>query len=177
LKEVFRGESVLDLFCYSGGFSLSVAEKAERILAVDSSASALECLKHNAELNGINRIEAIRSDANGFFNSRRGEVFDAVICDPPKLVKRRAEKSSGLRMYYGLNVQAMARVRPGGLLMSFSCSGSVSKDEFSGLVAAAARKLGRDLQVIAHLAAGPDHPSLAALPETGYLKGILGKLF
>ncbi|MBU4000848.1 MAG: class I SAM-dependent rRNA methyltransferase [Proteobacteria bacterium] len=176
LEKVYFGQSLLDLFCYSGGFSLAVGKKAQRILAVDSSAPALEWFKRNAEMNGITRIESIKADVNRFFSTNQGEAFDAVICDPPKLVKRRAEKESGLRMYFHLNEQAMSRVRPGGMMMTFSCSGSVSKDEFSGLVAAAARKLGRDLQVISHLSAGPDHPALAALPETGYLKGILARI-
>lgn len=177
LGKIFRGASVLDLFCYSGGFSLAVGRKAKRILAVDNSMPALEWVNRNAELNGISSIETLRTDISSLLNHHPGEVFDAVICDPPKLVKRRAEKQSGLRMYYRLNLQAMSRVKPGGIMMTFSCSGSVSNDEFSGLVAAAARKSGRDLQVIAHLSAGSDHPSLAALPETGYLKGLLVRIF
>jgi 23S rRNA (cytosine1962-C5)-methyltransferase len=175
--KIFRGDSVLDLFCYSGGFSLAVGKKAKRILAVDNSIPALEWVKHNAQLNGISCIETMRTDINSLQSHPLKEDFDAVICDPPKLVKRRAQKQSGFRMYYRLNLQAMSRVKPGGILMTFSCSGSVSKDEFSGLVAAAARKLDRNLQVISHLSAGPDHPSLAALPETGYLKGLLVRIF
>ena len=176
LGRVFEGGSVLDLFSYSGGFSLAVGKKANRITAVDRSAPALDLLRRNAELNHIDSVEIIRSDADAFFQNHKNEAFDAVICDPPKLVKRRAEKQSGLRMYFRLNLQALSCVRAGGLMMTFSCSGSVSAEELRGTVAAAARKLGRSIQVLALLSAGPDHPALLSLPETAYLKGLLLKI-
>lgn len=169
---VFQGESLLDLFCYTGGFSLALANRVQRRLCVDRSQSALEMLKENFALNDLPAPEVLQAEVVDFLEARKSDLFDGVVCDPPKLIKRRAEKDAGMRMYFHLNALALDRVRSGGVLFTFSCSGAVTPDEFLGTVAAAARKKGRSMQVIDRLQAGSDHPALLALPETSYLKGL-----
>lgn len=169
---------VLDVFCYSGGFALHalVHGNARGVVGVDSSARALEMARHNAILNGVSeRVEWVCSDAFEFLESQQaqGRRFDAVILDPPKFARNRYHIKEALRAYHRLNRLAVNLLEADSILVSCSCSGSVSRQDFIDMLFGVAEKSGRMIQVIEQRGQSGDHPVSLACPETEYLKCIV----
>ncbi len=167
---------VLDCFCYTGGFSIAAARAgATSIVAVDSSGPALETLHANAARNDATGIEVVEADVFKLLRQYRheGRQFDVVILDPPKFAQSNGQIERATRGYKDINLIAMQILRPGGVLVSFSCSGLVSADLFQKVVFGAALDAQRDVQVIERLTQSPDHPVLLTFPEGEYLKGLI----
>lgn len=171
-----QGRKVLDLYCYTGGFGIHAAKAgAASVVSVDSSEPALAQAKRNAELNGVRQIEFIRADVDEYLKSDSKD-FDLVIADPPRFATSQSSKEAALRKYFHINTEAMKKVRPGGFFVSCNCSGRVEASEWISLLAAAATKCGRTLQIIEQRGASRDHPVSAHCPETKYLKCVIGRL-
>lgn len=169
------GHQVLDLFCYAGGFGISALKlgDARSVLAADVSESALTLAKANAELNGVaNRIQFEKSEAYDLLEelAARGERFDTVILDPPKMTRHRAGVTKALRGYHSLNRLAVDLLRPGGILVSCSCSGLVSGEEFAQMLAEVSLRSNRAIQFLEIRGQAPDHPVSAHCLESSYLK-------
>ena len=177
LSRVESASSMLNLFSYNGGFSLQgLRVPGVHAINVDSSAPALALAARNAELNGAaDRCTQVTADV---FKWLREEVTDTgsqdlVVLDPPKFAHNRGQVDRASRGYKDLNRLAMRHVKPGGYLMTFSCSGAVSADLFQKIVFSGMVESGRRAQVIRHLEAGEDHPVALTFPEGAYLKGLL----
>ncbi|HEU0290685.1 MAG TPA: class I SAM-dependent methyltransferase [Burkholderiales bacterium] len=179
LRALASGREVLDCFCYSGGFALNaVAGGAISVVAVDSSADALALGRRNAELNALAQPEWMEGDVfqllRKFRDSRRS--FDLVVLDPPKFAPTAAHAEKAARAYKDINLLAFKLLRPGGLLMTFSCSGGVTADLFRKIVAGSALDADVEAQVVAHLGASSDHPTALNFPEGDYLKGLICRI-
>jgi 23S rRNA (cytosine1962-C5)-methyltransferase len=161
-----RGEA-LDVFCYQGGFALHLAQNCSTVTGVDSSRPALEMAEKNAELNGkeIEWIEANYADA--------GTQYDCVVLDPPAFAKSRQNRETALRGYKELNLRALKMIRPGGILVTCSCSYHVSEADLLETVASAALDSHRTLRVLENRGQSKDHPRVLGIPETGYLKCLI----
>ena len=173
-----RGGEVLNLFAFTGAFAVhALAAGAARVLNVDSSADALRQARRNLELNKFTAADEDFIEGNVFKILRRfrndERKFDAIICDPPKLVFSAAQIDRATRAYKDLNLVAMQILKPGGILATFSCSGMVSPDLFQKVIFGAALDARRDVQIIEKLGHPPDHPILLSFPEGEYLKGLL----
>jgi 23S rRNA (cytosine1962-C5)-methyltransferase len=173
VAEYLRGLRVLDMFCYTGGFSVAAAKGgAAEVLGVDGSAPAIARAQANAERNGLTsaRFEV----ADGFERleslAATGERFDAVILDPPKFARGRSGVNTALMAYHRLNRTALNVLRPGGILVTCSCSGSVTREDFQLMLGGVAQKSGRNLRLLEQRGAAPDHPVSATCLETDYLK-------
>ncbi len=169
------GRRVLDLFCYTGGFGLTAlkAGAARQVLAVDSSASAVEVARANAELNELaDRCHIEQADVTAFLGKliERGERFDAVILDPPKYARSRAGVPRAVKAYVKLNTAALNVLDAGGILVTCSCSGLVDRSQFFEILAAAAREADRTVRVLEQRGAAADHPVATTCVETDYLK-------
>lgn len=169
------GGRALDCFAYHGSFALHLARRAATVVALDRSAEALARGAEHAELNRLGNIEWRADDAFDALRvmERAGERFDMVVVDPPAFAKSRASLGQALRGYHEINLRAMRLLAPGGVLLSASCSFHLRRAEFLAMIANAAADAGRRLRVVEHLGQGVDHPELATVPETGYLKGIV----
>ena len=179
LRALASGREVLDCFCYSGGFALNaVAGGAMSVVAVDSSADALALARRNAELNTLPQPEWLEGDVfqllRKFRDSRRS--FDLVVLDPPKFAPTAAHAEKAARAYKDINLLAFKLLRPGGLLMTFSCSGGVTADLFRKIVAGSALDADAEAQVVAYLGASSDHPAALSFPEGDYLKGLICRI-
>ena len=168
---------VLNCYCYSGGFSVAaLAGGATEVIGVDSSAPALERAVANVALNGFDagRHRTLDADVNQTLRAllERGERFDAIVLDPPKLAPTAAHAERAARAYKDINRLALLLLRPGGMLFTFSCSGAISADLFHKIVAGAGLDAEVDGLFYAHLAAAPDHPMTVTFPEGEYLKGL-----
>jgi 23S rRNA (cytosine1962-C5)-methyltransferase len=165
-----RGEA-LDVFCYQGGFALHLARGCDKVTGVDSSRPALEAAEHNADLNGRD-IEWIEANAFDLLRdySDSGRKYDSIILDPPAFAKSKRELATALRGYKELNLRALKMLRPGGILVTCSCSYHVNAADFMGTVAAAALDSHRIIRVLENRGAAKDHPSVLGIPETSYLK-------
>ncbi|MFM9960174.1 MAG: class I SAM-dependent rRNA methyltransferase [Planctomycetaceae bacterium] len=175
LARYVHGHRVLDVFCYAGGFGLGalVWGGASEVLAVDSSEPALQLAQRNAELNGVaDRWRSLRADGFKALEQLRdaNEQFDTVVLDPPKLTRTRAALPQAMRAYHSLNRLAVSVLKPGGLLVTCSCSGLVTRDGFEQMLADVAIQSGRDLRIIEIRGAAPDHPVSPFCPENEYLK-------
>lgn len=168
------GGRALDVCCYVGGFALSIAKwgNASEVVAIDTSAKAIEQAKFHATLNGIHQVDFRVGDFYDSLESLRAanETFDLVVLDPPRLAGSRSQIDSALRAYHRLNVLGIQVLRPGGILVTCSCSGRVDRESFNQMLMGASRRAGRDLQVLERRAAAVDHPSVITCPETDYLK-------
>lgn len=169
------GDRVLDLFCYTGGFGIyALKAGAGKVTFVDSSEAALAIAREAVEANGFSdRAEFVKADIFEMLKEP-GEQFDMVILDPPALVKSRTKVPAALRAYRDLNARAMARVITGGVLVTASCSGLVQAESWHESLREAAYKASRNLRIIARGGQSPDHPILASMPETDYLKFAVG---
>jgi 23S rRNA (cytosine1962-C5)-methyltransferase len=171
----FAGRSVLDVCCYSGGFTLNALRSggAARVTAVDVSATALELARQNVERNGFaGRVEFEKSDAFKSLERRvaAGERWGAVVLDPPKLTRHGRGVPEALRGYHSLNRMAVDILEPGGILVTCSCTGHVARAAFHEMLAEVARSTGRNLQILEDRGAAADHPTDVRCPETEYLK-------
>jgi 23S rRNA (cytosine1962-C5)-methyltransferase len=168
-----QGEA-LDAFCYQGGFALHLARRGLKVTGVDSSRPALEIADRNAELNGcsIEWIEANVFDLLRDYSSA-GHRYDTVILDPPAFARSRSTLETALRGYKELNLRALKMLRPGGILITCSCSYHVSQADFLGVVSEAAQDNRRSLRILESRAQAKDHPILCGVPETAYLKCLI----
>ncbi|MBL8817625.1 MAG: class I SAM-dependent rRNA methyltransferase [Planctomyces sp.] len=191
LAEFCEGRSVLDLCCYTGGFSVFAKSigKAEDVTGIDLDEEPLKVARENANLNQA-RVKFVQADAFSYMREmiRNGRQFDVVVLDPPKLIRTRMEIDEGTKKHFALNRLAMRLVKPGGLLLSCSCAGLLSETEFMDLLIAASRQSGdelepetptrparygsRSMQIIARTGAAADHPVISSCPETEYLKAV-----
>ncbi len=173
------GKSVLDLCCYSGGFSCYAATRgaAADVTAVDIDETALETAERNRKLNRV-AIQFKQSDVFEYLrNARRdGKSWDVIIADPSKFVPNREEMERGLKKYRDLNALAAGVLKPGGILLTCSCSGLVSQEQFVDIVARAGRFAGRSVQVFRVTGPGGDHPVMADAPQSGYLKAVWARV-
>jgi len=169
-----RDGRVLDAFSYDGLFGIRAALAGARsVLCLDQSQEALERARRNAERNGVaERVSVERANAMHDLRARaeRGESYELVIVDPPAFARGRRELEGALRGYHELNRRAVSLVSAGGVLVSASCSHNVGRDDFVGALAAASRDAERDARLFCLAGAAPDHPVLAGLPESEYLK-------
>ncbi len=174
-----RGRKVLNLFCYTGGFSVyALAAGALSVDSVDSSARAVDMLDKNMALNAQElgehgSFESYCTDAIDFLSDSPEDKYDLIIVDPPAFAKHRGALKNALRAYQRLNAAAISRVAPGGLVFTFSCSQVVDKISFANTVFSAAAQTGRSVRIIDRLCQGSDHPVSIYHPEGEYLKGLL----
>jgi 23S rRNA (cytosine1962-C5)-methyltransferase len=168
------GRRVLNLFSYSGAFGVyAAAGGAASVENVDVSAPAIEAARANHELNALNdNVRFTVADVFAYVRAAR-ERFGLVVCDPPAFAKSRAEVERAARGYKDVNLFAMKLLEPGGLMMTFSCSGHMSLDLFQKVIFAAAHDAGRRMSIVRRLTAGEDHPVSIYCPEGEYLKGFL----
>lgn len=177
-QKISQGRSVLNGFAYTGGFTVSaLAGGAESVLSIDSSAEVLELAKMNIRDNGLPEERCAWVVGDMFEEMRtlrdRGEQFDLVILDPPKFAPTAAQAQKAARGYKDINLFGFKLLKPGGILMTFSCSGGVDMPFFQKIVADAALDAGVDARLIYRLGQAPDHPTHLAFPEGTYLKGLV----
>lgn len=162
-----------DVFTYQGLFALHMARTAAEVLAVDSSAAALDVARRNAALNGTANVEWREANAFDVLRAleRDGERFDTIVLDPPAFAKTRSAVPRAVTGYKEINLRAMRLLAPGGVLFTASCSFHVGRELFFRMLAAAAADSGRRMVVRETVGQSLDHPELVTVPETGYLKG------
>jgi 23S rRNA (cytosine1962-C5)-methyltransferase len=172
-----HGEA-LDVCTYQGGFALHLAQSCSRVTGIDASRAALEVAEENLEVNR-HRVQASVDwiEANAFDLLRdwsaAGNTYDTVVLDPPAFAKSKRAVEGALRGYKELNLRALKMLRPGGMLVTCSCSHHVSWDEFQGVVTAAAGDAQRPVRLLERRGASPDHPVVLNIPETEYLKCLI----
>ena len=178
VRALAAGRDVLDCFSFSGGFALNaLAGDAASVTAVDSSSDAIALSKEHLSLNELpaNKMEWIEGDVfkvlRKFRDSRRD--FDMIILDPPKFAPTTSQTQKAARGYKDINLLAFKLLRPGGVLVTFSCSGGISAEFFQKIVAGAALDAGVDAQIIERLTQSPDHPIALNFPDGDYLKGLV----
>jgi 23S rRNA (cytosine1962-C5)-methyltransferase len=169
------GGRALDCFAYHGSFAIHLAQRAARVVALDSSRDALERGAANAALNQLTNIEWREADAFETLRQleRARERFDAIVLDPPAFAKSRSSVPGALRGYREINLRAMRLLAPGGVLLTASCSFHVRLPQFLGMLEEAAGDSGRQVVLERVLGQGKDHPEVLTIPETGYLKGAV----
>ena len=168
-----RGDA-LDVFCYQGGFALHLARSGAKVTGVDSSRPALEIADRNAELNGCS-IEWIEGNAFDLLRdySAAAHKYDTIVLDPPAFARSRSTLETALRGYKELNLRAIKMLRPGGILITCSCSYHVSEADFLRMVSEAAQDNRRSLRILESRTQARDHPILCGVPETAYLKCLI----
>lgn len=175
--ELAGGRRVLNLFCYTGGFSLyALRGGAERVVSLDSSSKAIDLLEGNLKLNFEalgDRHESVVEDAFKYLYEVEEGAYDMMILDPPAFAKRRSVLRNGLQGYRKLNTEAMRKIAHGGLLFTFSCSQVVSVEDFRQTLFTAALHAGREVRILAQFGQYADHPVSIYHPEGEYLKGFL----
>ncbi len=175
LERYARNRKVLNMFCYTGGFSVyALRGEATLVHSVDSSAKAIELTRQNVELNfpADSRHEAFCDDAFRFLDKAEGQ-YDLIVLDPPAFAKHRAALHNALKGYTRLNAKAMEKIMPGGLIFTFSCSQVVTKDNFRNAVFTAATVARRRVRILHQLHQPADHPVNIYHPEGEYLKGLV----
>ena len=175
LERYAKGRNVLNMFCYTGGFSFyAMRVGANLVHSVDSSAKAIDLTNENVSLNfpGDTRHQAFAEDAFKFLD-RMGDQYDLIILDPPAFAKHRDALRNALRGYTKLNAKAFEKIRPGGILFTFSCSQVVNKQDFRNAVFTAAAQSGRSVRILHQLTQPGDHPVNIYHPEGEYLKGLV----
>ena len=185
VRTLAEGQDVLDCFCYTGGFSVNaLAGGARSVLSVDASTEALALCSQNVLLNSSlvtrhpspeSRHSILAGDVFQLLRKFRdeGKSFDMIILDPPKFAPTAAQVEKAARGYKDINLLAFKLLRPGGLLVTFSCSGGVDAALFQKIVASAALDAGVQAQILEHLTQAPDHPVALNFPEGAYLKGLV----
>lgn len=169
-----QGEA-LDVFCYQGGFALHMAQSGAKVTGVDSSRPALEVADRNAKLNHLD-IDWIEANAFDLLRdyADAGRRYDTIVLDPPAFAKSKSNLETALRGYKELNLRALKMLRPGGILISCCCSYHVSPAQYVEVVGDSARDVHRNLRIVENRGQAKDHPILADVPETEYLKCIVG---
>ena len=165
----------LDCFSYHGSFSMHLARNADEVIALDSSAQALERARANAALNGVTNIDFVETNAFDFLREKEDAEarFDTIVLDPPAFAKTRNSVPAALRGYKDINMRAMRLLAPGGMLFTASCSFHLSKSYFLEMLEAAAADSGRRIALREIRGQPLDHPEILTIPETGYIKGAL----
>lgn len=191
LASFCKDKSVLDLCCYTGGFAVQAKKlgEAAEVIGVDLDEGPLALARENANLNQV-RVKFVQADAFAYIRDMQanGRKFDVVVLDPPKLIRSRAELEEGTKKHFDLNRLAMRLVAPGGIMLSCTCAGLLSREEFLRLIYASARQAGEELsaatettysrhaprhvQILAKTGAAADHPIAANCPETEYLQAV-----
>lgn len=175
LEQYAKGKSMLNMFCYTGGFSVyAMRGDAKQVHSVDSSAKAIELTNDNVALNfpGDARHEAFCEDAFKYLDEH-DQQYDLIVLDPPAFAKHRAALRNALKGYTRLNVKGLQRIKKGGILFTFSCSQVVTKDNFRNAVFTAAAQVGRKVRILHQLHQPADHPINIYHPEGEYLKGLV----
>lgn len=174
LGEFTEGKTVLNMFGYTGGFSVYAMKNAASVHTVDSSYPAIELANENIKLNfgDDKRHEAFQVDAFDYLNDIRNK-YDLIILDPPAFAKHNNVLANALQGYKRLNMKAIEQIRPGGIIFTFSCSQVVTKENFRKSVFAAAANTGRNVRILYQLSQPPDHPVNIYHPESEYLKGLV----
>jgi 23S rRNA (cytosine1962-C5)-methyltransferase len=178
VREFAKDKDVLDCFCYTGGFTVNaLAGGAKSVLSIDSSADALAIAKENIALNdlSIEKTNFLEGDVFQLLRKFRDEnrSFDMIILDPPKFAPTAAQAEKAARGYKDINLLAFKLLRPGGVLVTFSCSGGVDAALFQKIIAGAALDAGVEAQIVEHLSQASDHPISLHFPEGAYLKGLI----
>ncbi len=182
LRKYAQGKRVLNCFSYTGGFSLYAAltSKDTHVTSVDISAPAVEASRKNFELNGLNpdNHEFRIADVFAYLEAaaERHEQFDVVILDPPAFAKTQSTRNNALKAYRRLNTLGMQVLRPGGILLTCSCSGVVGMDDLLGVLSLSAQRFQRPVQLLETYTHGVDHPINLAMPETAYLKAVFCRI-
>jgi 23S rRNA (cytosine1962-C5)-methyltransferase len=175
-----RGRRVLDMFCYSGGFAVACAVSggARSVLAVDASDKAAALARANADLNGAANVAVEAMDAFEKLDSlaAAGERFGMIVLDPPKFARSRATVDDALRAYHRINRVAVGLLEPGGILVTCSCSGSVTRDDFHQMLSGVAQRSGRSIQILESRGAAADHPVNASCLEGEYLTCVIARV-
>ena len=189
-----QAPSLLNLFCYSGGFAIAAQKDSDlRAVNVDASRAALELAEENFALNGYDKgydtgydkrcagahAEHIQADVFDYLRHclDEGARYDYVVLDPPKFAQSKRQVARAARGYKDLNLKAFQLVKEGGYMMTFSCSGAISRDLFQKIVFSALADCGRQAQIVEQLSAAPDHPVALTFPEGEYLKGLLLRVY
>ena len=169
-----RGEA-LDVCCYQGGFSLHLARAGCKVTGVDSSRPALEVAEQNAALNSLPEMEWIEANAFDLLKdyAAAGHRYDTIVLDPPPFARSKSVLATALRGYKELNLRALKMLRPGGLLVTCSCSFHVGPGDFLEMLASAARDAHRSLRLVEQRTQSKDHPIVPGIPETAYLKCLV----
>ena len=172
--EYSKGRSVLNTFCYTGGFSVSALHGGATLVhSVDSSKSAIELTKNNIQLNGfdpeIHKCFAI--DTLDYLKAT-DEQYDIIVLDPPAYAKHKDVKHNAVQGYKRLNAEALMKIKKGGILFTFSCSQVVDRHLFDSTIMSAAIQVGRSVRIMHHLSQPADHPCSIYHPEGEYLKGL-----
>jgi 23S rRNA (cytosine1962-C5)-methyltransferase len=176
LSQYAGGRSVLNLFCYTGGFSVyALGGGAARVHAVDSSQRAVDLANENVSLNftGAAPHEAFATDAFDFLHHAPNHAYDLMVLDPPAFAKHKGALRNALQAYKRLNAAAFSRIAPGGIVFTFSCSQVVNKIDFRNAVFSAAALSGRPVRILHQLTQPADHPINIYHPEGEYLKGLV----
>ena len=168
----------LDCFTYAGGFALALAPRCDSVLGIDSSADALQLAQRNRELNGFTNVEWREANCFDFLKAADQEkrTFDTIVLDPPAFARQKSNLESALRGYKELNLRALKILRPGGYLVTCSCSFHVSEADLLEVVAEAALDAHRTVSVVERRTQSRDHPILLTVPETHYLKCLILRL-
>ena len=168
-----HGEA-LDMFCYQGGFALHLTRSCEKVTGVDSSLPALEVADENASLNGC-KIEWMEANAFDLLKdyATAGRQYDTIVLDPPAFAKSKRDLDAAARGYKELNLRALKMLRPGGILVTCSCSYHVSEQQLQDIVVAAALDAHRTVRILEKRGQAKDHPMIPTIPETGYLKALI----
>jgi 23S rRNA (cytosine1962-C5)-methyltransferase len=174
LSEFSSGRDVLNMFGYTGGFSVYAMKNARLVHTVDSSGPAIKLAEENMRINfgSDNRHQSFQTDAFEYINDIKYK-YDLIILDPPAFAKHNDVLSNALQGYKRLNIKAIDQIRPGGIIFTFSCSQVVSKENFRKSVFAAAANTGRKVRILHQLSQPPDHPVNIYHPESEYLKGLV----
>ena len=172
LAHYCKNKTVLNTFCYTGGFSIYAANTANVVHSVDVSASALELCTSNAQLNNTKNNENFVADTFDFLKDKK-DVYDVIVLDPPAFAKSRKSKHNAVTAYKRLNVMALKYIKPNGILFTFSCSGVVDKYLFYNTITSAAIEASRNVRILHYLHQPPDHPVTPNFPEGEYLKGLV----
>lgn len=173
LSKYSKDKTVLNTFSYTGGFSVYAALAGAKLVhSVDSSAPAIDMCKENVALNNINNHEGFAVDTFDFLKDKDG-VYDVIVLDPPAFAKSRDVKHNAVKGYIKLNALALKKIKPGGILFTFSCSGVIDKLLFFNSVTAAAIEAGRNVKLLHYMYQPADHPVIPFFPEGEYLKGMV----
>ena len=172
-----QGKRVLDLYCFTGGFSLAAAQHGGAVdtLGIDSSSPAIERAREHAAINGVTRAQFETGDVMKLLEKLRldGKQFDVVICDPPKFAPMAKDVEHALKGYLRLNLAALDVLAPDGILATCSCSGSVARELFVDLIGQVSEQSRRPIQILEQRGQAPDHPISASCLETEYLKCLI----
>ncbi len=176
LEHYSHGRKVLNMFCYTGGFSVyAMRGAAEKVISVDSSEKAIRLTEANIDLNfpGDKRHSAVAEDAFKYLSGISKGDFDLIVLDPPAFAKHRSAIRNALRGYQRLNAKALEKIAPGGILFTFSCSQAISREQFRLAVFSSCAQTGRKVRILHQLTQPADHPVNIYHPEGEYLKGLI----